>query len=100
MFSARLHSCTDWLGCSIHVRAVLTDLVGAVVSPRFLLAVVTNCVLGHWVFGVSCFSVVVCGYAGSTVDYPLWSAICVNVHCVFGLLKYPVWVAAGLFWPR
>ena len=73
---------------------------GAVDFPTFLLAVVTNCVLGHWVFGVSCFSVVVCGYAGSTVDYPLWSAICVNVHCVFGLLKYPVWVAAGLFWPR
>ena len=35
LFSARLHSRTDWLGCSIHVRAVLTVLFGAVVSPRF-----------------------------------------------------------------
>ena len=104
-------SCVLWAGVSSLVHRLLgpfSNVVsrahglcfGAVDFPTFLLAVVTNCVLGHWVFGVSCFSVVVCGYAGSTVDYPLWSAICVNVHCVFGLLKYPVWVAAGLFWPR
>ena len=33
---ASFSSRTDWLGCSIHVRAVLTVLFGAVVSPRFV----------------------------------------------------------------
>ena len=35
LFSARLHSRIDWLGCSIHVRAVLTVLLGLLI-PNML----------------------------------------------------------------